>query len=175
MPWGSHLCSVYQNRNELQRLVTTYIQTGLEDHEGCVWILPPWLTPTSAMMALKGVIPRVYDYLSTAQLELIASADWYGWPGALYRVVTDGRDKIARMTARFSGLRVTGDISWAQSPDQRGELLEYERMVDETVQAAQVLALCTYPAVDWSLSDMFKNHQFVLLANNVGWSHVDLG
>jgi hypothetical protein len=121
----------------------------------------------------------VYDYLSTGQLELISSADWYGPQGPmdLQRIIANGRPKIAQMSARFGGMRVAGDSSWVQSPDQRGQFVEYERIVHDTVQTANVLALCTYPAAGWSPSDMlnmFTNHRSVLLPDQRGWRQVDV-
>jgi hypothetical protein len=179
MPWGSHVCSYYQSTSQLQQLVISFLQVGLEDHEGCVWILPPWHTPTTAATALQWAIPNVYDYLATAQLELMPSDEWYGWPGAinLDRIVAEGRQKIARLSARFGGLRVAGDTSWVQSAEQRAQLVAYEGVVDEMVQAANVLALCTYPATTWTPPDMlnvFRTHQSVLLPAPLGWSRVDL-
>ena len=177
--WGTHICSYYQTPSELRQLVSAYFHTGLKDHEGCLWILPPWHTPTTATTALQWVIPQVYDFLATGQLELIPSADWYGWPGPMDipRICADGRDKIGRMSARFAGLRVAGDSSWVTSPDQRAHFVEYERVVDETVREAKVVALCTYPAVDWSppgMLSVFQNHQSVLLPSEDGWRQVDL-
>ena len=179
MPWGSHICSYYQSTSQLQQLVISFLQVGLEDHEGCVWILPPWHTPTTAATAIQWVIPNVYDYLATAQLELMPSADWYGWPDPinLERIVAEGREKIARMSARFRGLRVAGDTSWAESPRQRAELVGYEGLVNEMVQAANILALCTYHAAHLTPPDMldvFRNHQSVLLPTALEWSQVDL-
>ena len=179
VPWSRHFCSYYETPSELKQLLSSYFQAGLEDHEGCLWILPPWLTPTTATMTLQRVTPQVYDYLATAQLELIPSADWYGWQDAmnLERIIADGRDKITRMSARFTGLRIAGDTSWAKSPSQRAQLVEYERVVDKTVQAAKILAMCPYPAADWSPADMlnvFTNHQSVLLPHQRGWSQIDL-
>ena len=140
---------------------------------------PPWHTPTTAATAIQWVIPNVYDYLATAQLELMPSADWYGWPDPinLERIVAEGREKIARMSARFRGLRVAGDTSWAESPRQRAELVGYEGLVNEMVQAANILALCTYHAAHLTPPDMldvFRNHQSVLLPTSLGWSQVDL-
>ncbi|MCC2642423.1 MAG: Sensory transduction histidine kinase [Nitrospira sp.] len=179
VPWGSHFCSYYQSTSDLQQLMHSFLQTGLEDHEGCLWILPLWHTPTTATTALQWVIPEVYDYLSTGQLELISSADWYGPQGPmdLQRIIANGRPKIAQMSARFGGMRVAGDSSWVQSPDQRGQFVEYERIVHDTVQTANVLALCTYPAAGWSPSDMlnmFTNHRSVLLPDQRGWRQVDV-
>jgi hypothetical protein len=121
----------------------------------------------------------VYDHLAIAQLELMPSADWYGWPGPinLERIVADGHKKIARMSARFAGVRVVGDTSWVQSPAQRAQLVEYEGVVDEMVRAANILALCTYPAATLTPPDMldvFRNHQSVLLPTSLGWSQVNL-
>lgn len=167
VPWGSHFCSYYQTTSELQQLMFAYLHAGLQDHEGCLWVLPPWLTPTEATTALQWVIPQVYDYLSTGQLELIPAADWYGGQGPmdLQRIIADGRYKIAQMSARFAGLRVAGDSSWVQSPDQRAQFVQYERIIQDTVQAANVLVLCTYPAAGWSPPDMLNvlmNHRSVL-------------
>ncbi len=179
VPWGSHFCSYYQTPSQLHQLVSSYLQTGLEDHVGCLWILPPWHTPITATTALQWGIPQVYDHLSTGQLELIPSADWFGWQGPmdLPRILADGRRKIAQVSARFAGLRVAGDSSWVQSADQRAQFVEYERVVDESVKAANVVALCTYPAAGWSPPDMlsvFQNHRSVLLPSQQAWNQVDL-
>ena len=117
-PWGSHLCSYYQSSSELQGLVNAYIQVGLEDQEGCLWILPHWLTPSAATTALQRVIPLVHDYLRMGQLELIPCADWYGLHAPLdtKQILADCSRKIAQVASRFVGLRVTGDSSWVQSP-----------------------------------------------------------
>ena len=63
------------------------------------------------------------------------------------------------------------------SPEQRAQLDEYERVVDELAQSANVLALCTYPAADWHLPDrqsVLTHHQSVLLPAQVGWSLTDV-
>ena len=179
VPWSSHLCSFYSTRSQLHQLVSGYFAKGLEAHEGCVWILPPWHTPTTATVALQQTIPKVYDYLATVQFELIPSSQWYGWPAPmdLSRICADGRDKIARLSARFSGLRVAGDSSWVTSPEQRAQFIEYESVVDEMVRTANILALCTYPSADWRPSDrldVLKHHHSVVLPDSAGWSLVDV-
>jgi hypothetical protein len=48
VPWSSHFCGYYHTSSDLQQLMNAYFQAGLEDHEGCLWMLPPWHTPTTA-------------------------------------------------------------------------------------------------------------------------------
>jgi hypothetical protein len=180
VPWGTHLCSFYDTRSQLHQLVAAYLSRGLQDHEGCLWILPPWHSLTTATVTLQRTIPKVFDYLATVQLELISSAEWYGWPEPMdiARICAEGRDKIRRLSARFAGLRVVGDLSWVTSPEQRAQVLDYEGVVDEVVQETNVLALCTYPATDSSSpadrQEVLTHHQSVLLPNQVGWSLVDV-
>jgi hypothetical protein len=64
-----------------------------------------------------------------------------------------------------------------QTADQRAQFVEYERVINETVQAANVLTLCTYPAAGWSPPDMlsvFTHHESVLLPDKRGWRKVDV-
>jgi hypothetical protein len=94
------------------------------------------------------------------------------------RICAEGRDKITRLSARFAGLRVVGDLSWVTSSEQRTQVLDYERVVDEVVREANVVALCTYPATDSSSpadrQDVLTHHQSVLLPNHDGWRLVDV-
>jgi hypothetical protein len=131
-------------------------------------------------MALQRVVPQVYDYLNSGQLELIPSADWYRWsdPIDTQQIFAECRRKIAQVSSRFVGLRVTGDSSWVQTAEQRAHFVKYERVVDEAVATAPVLALCTYPAADSTPHDMLNvltNHRAVLLPDDeAGWRQVDL-
>lgn len=178
LPWGSHLCNFYKSTTELQRLLTAYIHTGLADHEGCLWVLPPSLNVTAATLFLQQTIPQVHDYLRTGQLELVSSYDWYRPDAPLdaERILARCRQKMTQVAAHFVGLRVTGDCSWVQSDEQRAQFIAYEHGVNEATRSANILALCTYPAAAWSSRDMFKVfecHCSVLLSTKHGWQTVE--
>lgn len=179
VPWRSHLCSFYQSDAEFQRLVISYIQAGLDDHEGCLWILPPSLASYTATTALQRAIPQVHDYLRTGQLELIPCTEWYGLQAAwdTNRILAECSRKVAQVASRFAGLRLTGDSSWVQSADQRAQFVAYECAVNKATATANVLTLCTYPVADLTAADMLRvlvNHGSILLPDGLEWRKVDM-
>ena len=174
LPWGSHLCTFYSSIGELERLIHAYLKTGLDAHEGCLWILPSGLTSVAATTSLQRTIPLVYDYLRTGQLELIPCCDWY-YPQAVLdakRIVARCAEKLHQVASRFAGLRVTGDASWVTSAEQRAQFIAYEGCVQKAAKSRNVLALCTYPSAAWGPTDTVKvleAHSAVLLPDADGW------
>ena len=79
------------------------------------------------------------------------------------------------MAPRFAGLRMTGDTSWLQSPDQRAQFLDYEHKVGQATDKANIVALCTYPAATWGPTDMLKVLEChdSLLSGQRGWQIVE--
>ena len=179
LPWGSHLCAFYRSTAELHIIARSYIETGLRDHEGCLWILPPSLSVSAAIVLLQRTIPKVHDYLLTGQLDLLSFQDWYHPEGSKNAdaIVETCLRKIVRVAPRFSGFRVTGDVAWLESPTQRTQFLAYEHKVTEAVGKADIVALCTYPAEAWSPPDIlhvFECHDSVLLIDQTGWEEVKI-
>ena len=179
LSWGSHLCAFYRSATELQHLVSSYIQTGLDDHEGCLWILPPSLTPLMATTALQRMIPHIHDHLRAGQLELIPSGDWYHLRTSLHteQPFAACSRKLDQWAARFLGIRVTGDLSWVKSTEQWAQCIAYERMISRVCTNANILSLCTYPAApDYSeMVRLFDCHQSILQADLLGWRKIDAG
>lgn len=159
--------------------MSSYIQTGLDDHEGCLWILSPSLTPLMATTALQRTIPHVHDHLRAGQLELIPSWDWYHLRASLdaEQPFAACSRKLDQRAARFEGLRVTGDLSWVESTEQWAQCIAYERMISRVCTSVNVLALCTYPAAseDSEMVRLFDCHHSILRADLLGWRKIDCG
>ena len=177
IPWGSHLCTFYRSPRDLQQLVSAYVRVGLEDQECCVWVLPPSLSHSEAVMALQRDIPHLDHYLQTGQLELIPCYEWYLSNGTIEidRLLAAWQSKVTQAAARFAGLRVTGDTSWLQSKDQRDQFLAYEQAVRDAAANINIIALCTYPSAAWNAEDMLtvmQSHRSVLLPGSTGWKKV---
>ena len=130
-----------------------------------------WHTPTTATTALQWVIPRCTTISARASWN-DPSADWYGGRVPWNLAHLCGRPRQDRANVRpLRGAPGRRGIRPGSVPDQRAQFVEYERVVDETVQTANVLALCTYPAAGWSPPDMLNvlmNHQAVLLPDQRG-------
>jgi MEDS: MEthanogen/methylotroph, DcmR Sensory domain len=178
VPWGSHLCTFYRSARDLQQLVSAYISAGLEDQECCVWVLPPTLTPSAAVIELQRDIPSLDCYLESGQLELIPWYEWYLSNGTIQieRLLTAWKNKVNQGAARFVGLRVTGDTSWLQSKEQRDQFLGYEQAIRDAATDINLIALCTYPAAAWTSDDMLEvmqSHRALLLAGSTGWKTVE--
>lgn len=178
IPWGDHLCTFYRSARELQQVVSSYIGAGLEDQESCVWVLPPSLTVSNAVMELRPDIPHLDRYLQTGQLELIPCYDWYVSNGMIEieRLLAAWQGKVTEAATRFAGLRVTGDTSWLQSKEQRDQFLAYEKAVRDAAANINLIALCTYPSAAWTADDMLavmQSHRSLLLAGSTGWKKVE--
>ncbi len=178
IPWGTHLCTFYRSASELQRLVTSYLQVGLEDGECCVWITSPGITHGDAISALEKMVPQARNFLSSGQLEIIPCTQWYLHGGVLNgdRILEAWQEKKRRAVASYAGLRVTGDASWLQTRDHQ-PFLAYERQVTDSAAGEQMVALCTYPTAGWKPEDMLKVmqcHHSVLLPSTSGWKAVDV-
>ena len=178
-PWGSHLCAFYRSAADLHMLICSYIEAGLADHEGCLWILPPWLSPSAATILLQRTVPNVYDYLQTGQLDLVPSSEWYRPEAPLNpeAIFATCLRKVVQVAPRFTGFRVTGDSSWLQSSEQRARFLAYEHGVTEAVGKANIVALCTYPTEAWTPYDIltvWECHDTVLLCDRFGWREVEI-
>ena len=178
IPWGSHLCTFYRSARELQQLVSSYIYAGLEDQECCVWVLPPSLTPSDAVMELQRDIPHLDQYLKRGQLELIPCYQWYLSSGTIEvdKLLAAWQSKVNQAADRFAGLRVTGDTSWLQSKEQRDQFLAYEQAVRDAATDINLIALCTYPSAAWTADDMLavmQSHRSLLLAGSTGWKKVE--
>lgn len=93
------------------------------------------------------------------------------------RIVEARGLKVVEVVSQFSGLRVTGDTSWLQSPQQRQDFIAYERQVSEAAKTIKIIALCTYHASGWNSDEMQsvkQSHRSVLLPCRTGWKQVEV-
>ena len=44
IPWGTHFCQFYQNKQDLLATIIPYFQAGLQNNEFCMWIAADNLT-----------------------------------------------------------------------------------------------------------------------------------
>ena len=75
-----------------------------------MWVLPPSLSPSEAVMALQRDIPHLGHYLQTGQLELIPCYEWY---------LSNGTIEIDRLLAAWQSKVDPGGRAICGTPGDR--------------------------------------------------------
>lgn len=76
-PWGSHFCQFYSYKEDYLPILTSYIKSGLQNNEACLWIHSDYINKREAINLLYSSIDNVHHYLEKGQLKLISYDQWY--------------------------------------------------------------------------------------------------
>ena len=178
MPWGTHICLLYETKEDLLDTLISYFKTGLESGEFCLWVVAEPLTIEEATDALKDAMPDLDRYLADFSMEIVSGSNWYLRGGTFdLRGVTGGwHEKLARASARgYAGVRVTGDTSWLEKKYWK-DFCEYEESLNEAVANQRLAVLCTYPLVSCGaleILDVVRTHQFALARRHGSWDVIE--
>jgi hypothetical protein len=130
LDWGSHFCHLYETSQDLIDTLVPFFVAGIAHNEKCIWVTSEPLLSTDAISALAQKIPLLPELLAGGQIQIVDHAEWYsrkseenpqsvlqGWFNAEVQALAEG----------FSGLRVTGNITFIESREQWDAFEEYER------------------------------------------------
>ncbi|OPL08929.1 MAG: hypothetical protein AVO33_08440 [delta proteobacterium ML8_F1] len=166
---GDHMVMLYEDDNEVEDYLVAFIHGSLKKNERCLFITGGGNTPAilSKVNALESEGPRSGD------LVLMTRDEGYSKSGRF-----DPDQMIALLqqmseTARsegYSGLSVTGEISWVLDYDKGDELIvEYEWKLNERLFATYpVSALCRYNIHQYSdemISQVIQLHPLIIYKN----------
>jgi hypothetical protein len=127
---GEHVAFFFRNNSERLAVVIPYIINGLRNFERCVYITDENSVPDIlAEFQRAGV--DIAQATASGALSVVTKHDSYLRHGIFdpERMITDvDRDVRFALQNSFSGLRVTGEMSWALDlPSALGRLCEYEK------------------------------------------------
>jgi len=107
VPWGTHLCQFYREKEDLVEILVPYFKAGLENNELCVWITCDLLEAEEAKDALAKKVKDVDEREKNGQLEIISLKNWYatsgkfdpemilrGWANLKERALKQGYDAL---------------------------------------------------------------------------------
>ena len=148
---GWHFCQFYRDFGQLLDLVAPYIAEGLENGEGCLWVIPDPVSGKAARAALARHVDAVEDYIAGGQLEILSHRDWYlDAAGRLKSFEEIARALLGRqdraLEKGFKFLRAAGDTGWVSGTEESREFIDYEMKVNAALGATKVAAICTYRA-----------------------------
>jgi signal transduction histidine kinase/ActR/RegA family two-component response regulator len=173
VPWGTHFCQFYQDKQDLIDILVPYFKAGLENNEFCMWVTSEALRSAEAKAALAANVENLETYIASGQLEILDN-EWYTSGGKFEsdRVLKSWIDRLEAATRRgFAGLRLTGNTSWLEKPEWHG-FMEYEATVDAIFGHHRILGICTYsPSRCGALQimDVISNHAFALVKRVGRW------
>jgi hypothetical protein len=142
VPWGTHFCQFYQDKQDLIDILVPYFKAGLENNEFCMWVTSEPLLSSEAKAALAASVENFETYIASGQLEILDN-EWYTSGGKFEsdRVLRSWVDRLEAATRRgFAGLRLTGNTSWLEKPEWHG-FMEYEATVDAIFGHHRILAV----------------------------------
>jgi PAS domain S-box-containing protein len=176
VPWGTHFCQFYQDKQDLIDILVPYFKAGLENNEFCMWVTSEPLGPAEAKAALAANLENLETYLANGQLEIL-DPEWYTSGGEFEsdRMLQKWVNRLEAASRRgFSGLRLTGNPSWLEKPEWHG-FMEYEASVDAIIGQRRIVAICSYALSKCDalqIMDVISNHAFALVKRAGKWEAI---
>jgi PAS domain S-box-containing protein len=181
IPWGTHFCQFYQDKQDLIDILVPYFNAGLENNEFCMWVTSEPFRSSEARAAMAARVDNLEKYIANGQLEVLEYSEWYTLGAGFQadRVLQGWVDRLEAAARRgFDGLRLTGNTSWLEKPEWHG-FSEYEATVDAIFGQHRMLGICTYMLSKCSalqIMDVISNHKFALVKRSGKWeviAHAD--
>lgn len=168
LSWGTHLCNVYNNLNDLFDVLVPYCETGIASNECCVWVIPKSISKEEAQGMLAKRMQNLAECIIKGQFETLSYDEIYVIDGVFneHKVVRAWLNIYERARARgFDGLRVAGSTDWIESKDWK-QFIDYEKQIDNAIENHKIIAICNYSLLDSSPSqfaDAVLTHQFCVI------------
>ncbi len=174
VPWGMHLCSFYDTKQDLIDILVPYFKAGLENNEFCIWVTSEVLGVKEAEEAMTKAVPGFAQYLERGQIEIVPHSEWYLKGGTFnqQRVLSAWIDKLDCALANgYDGMRVTGDMAWLEKRLWK-KFIAYEEEINNIVGKYHIIALCTYSLGKCGANEIIevmRNHQSTFIRQAGEW------
>ncbi len=146
VPWGTHMCHIYDKTDDALDVLVPYFKAGLEAGDRCIWVVREPVTPEAARSALASVVPTLAEREQAGQITIAAERALYGSieTNLRFDVLTRWLDfEEEARTRGYAGLRTSGDAS-RLCRQKWSELMAYEAEVHARFRSRRVVALCSY-------------------------------
>ncbi|MBN9683120.1 MULTISPECIES: MEDS domain-containing protein [unclassified Corallococcus] len=178
LPWGSHFCQFYGDRDDLVDSLVPYFKAGLENNEHCLWVTSEPFGASDARTMLRDAVPDLEQRMARGQIEIIDHRDWYMQAGSKSadEVLQGWVDRHGRALSQgYAGLRLTGNTYWLERQDWSG-FVDYEARVTDTFKSHNIIGMCSYcldRCVPMDVLDVVRNHQFALIRQAGEWGLIE--
>jgi len=166
---GDHVCAIHADPNDQIGGIAEYFKAGLAHGERCIYIVGDRLREDiQARLAAVGV--DVGAALDSGSLELKIKSETYFAggdfnPDSMLDYLQ--ANEVAALSAGYSGLRVSGEMTWAlDSNPGCDRLIDYEARLNDYLPGSRVLGLCQYHWPRFSsdvLRGVLRTHPIVVV------------
>jgi len=176
-PPSSHTCGFYESEEEHRALITPFLLQGLERGERVVYVTDAHSAETirgylqDAGVDGDAAVARGQLVFRTAQ-ETYLQGDRFD-PDRMLALLQAETERA--LADGFTGLRITGEMSWAlRGMPGTEQLLEYEAQVNDLLPDLPFVGLCQYDRRQFGpefLLDMLWRHPLVAFGGQVYENH----
>ncbi|MFW9993195.1 MAG: MEDS domain-containing protein [Candidatus Odinarchaeota archaeon] len=143
----NHYCWLFTRGQSHREIITRFITEGMKNKEKIIYI-----ADINSAAKIVNYINNTGQAMETGfageQLEIISSHDVYIKQGFFDPCrILDSLDRVIdrSLAEGFTGLRVTGEMTWILRDVEGTEMLvDYEAMINDHLKGRNVLALCQY-------------------------------
>jgi len=176
---GNHYSHFYDGPDDLAEAVVPFITEGIRNNERCLWVTSEPFTTEQAVAALEQAIPDLDRRMTLGQVEVIGHDDWYLAAGGFCaRTVIKGwieREQLA-LQSGYTGLRITGNTFWLDTPQDFQDFAEYERRLHQALHGRRIKCLCSYcinKGTAKDILDVVRNHDFAMIRTGGEWEIIE--
>ena len=174
IPYGSHMCHFYREREDLVAALVPFFVAGLNSNERCIWITAEPLNGADARLELQKAGVNVDAAIRSGALTIRDYSEWYTKAeGLTSREVAALwlAEENSALEQGYSGLRITGNASFV-TPETWPDFMDYEAIVHRAFQGRRIVSLCSYHAKRCAPSDVLevvRRHSCALSQPDEGW------
>jgi hypothetical protein len=174
VPWGTHLCHFFRNREELVESIIPYFIAGLKNNEQCMWGAAAPLYADEARREIVKKYPAFERHVREGRITIFDHHEWYTENQSVDPVQDLLQAEEKALKAGRKGLRCGGNISWLTQQDWTPFYL-YETRVTRAVHGRRILAICSYnldQCEGTHVYDSIRSHHYTLSRRERAWEMV---
>ena len=170
---GDHICLLYDNDEDYRAVMVPFVRQGIEQNQKVLFVTGQRTAEFILRLLIRDESCSVQPAIDRGQLEILTERAAYFENGAFdpdAMIAMIARETDKAISAGYSALRVTGEMSWALG-DVIGadRLVEYEIKLNHFYPESRALALCQYDMRRFDpdlIMNIFQAHPFAILGTD---------
>jgi hypothetical protein len=165
IPFGTHICLLYDNDQDRYDIIQDFIQNGLKEKQKVLYLFDSENSDQiiTEMNKRKVLLPNNQIILKTAEKGY--------FPKGQFSIsdMTESTIQFSEMCQKegYDGSRGSGEMSWViKKLKDSSELMRYESNLSKAIKNTKYIALCQYDTRKFNtatIMDALKTHQILAL------------